>query len=141
MEVNPFEELIRYRIEQTRENLHQAAYLLNKSVLRDSMDRAASAMYFALLAVLATKQLGTTEHEAAIALFEEEFVKQGPFPEDLSQSIRQAYEHWQAHNGRQDVEVTRQVAQETYTGVRTFVGAVKHYLHSSGFLPLPRKGK
>jgi uncharacterized protein (UPF0332 family) len=79
MSQNPeqLEALLRYRIEQAHETLREAEVLLDESALRGTVNRAYYAMFYALLALLATKQLGTSRHSGALALFDREFVKPG----------------------------------------------------------------
>jgi uncharacterized protein (UPF0332 family) len=69
------EDLLRYRIEQAHETLREAEILLGEEALRGAIDRAYYAMFYALLALLATRQLGTSQHSGAISLFDREFVK------------------------------------------------------------------
>jgi uncharacterized protein (UPF0332 family) len=74
------EELLRYRMTQADETLREADILLEMDVLRGATNRAYYAMFCAVLALLATKQLGTSKHGGAIALFDREFVKTGLLP-------------------------------------------------------------
>ena len=87
MKPEQLEDLLFYRIEQARETLREAEILLNESALRGAINRAYYAMFYALLALLATKQLGTSKHSGALALFDREFVKAGVFPRELSRSL------------------------------------------------------
>jgi uncharacterized protein (UPF0332 family) len=64
------EDLLRYRMEQAHDTLREAQILLNESALRGTVNRAYYAMFYALLALLATRQLGTSRHSGAIALFD-----------------------------------------------------------------------
>ena len=63
------EDLLRYRVEQAHETLQEAEILLDESALRGTINRAYYAMFYALLALLATKQLGTSKHSGDLALF------------------------------------------------------------------------
>ena len=87
MKPEQLEDLLFYRIEQAHETLREAEILLNESALRGAINRAYYAMFYALLALLATKQLGTSKHSGALALFDREFVKAGVFPRELSRSL------------------------------------------------------
>jgi uncharacterized protein (UPF0332 family) len=76
------EELLRYRLHQAAEALVAARTLLAAALYRDSVNRAYYAMFYALLAVLVTRKLGTSKHSSAIELFDREFVKSGIFPKE-----------------------------------------------------------
>jgi len=68
--MNPeqLEDLLRYRLEQAHETLREAELLLDGAALRGTVNRAYYAMFYALLALLATRQLGTSKHSGVISL-------------------------------------------------------------------------
>ncbi|MFH1929085.1 MAG: HEPN domain-containing protein [Chloroflexota bacterium] len=87
-EVKPeqLEDLLRSRMEQAHETLREAEILLSESALRGTISRAYYAMFYALLALLATRQLGTSKHSGALALFDREFVDWRVPPRTISLS-------------------------------------------------------
>lgn len=68
MKPEQLEGLLRYRMDQAYETLREAEILLREAALRGAINRAYYAMFYALLALLATKQLGTSKHSGAISL-------------------------------------------------------------------------
>lgn len=134
MKPEQLEALLRYRMEQAYETLHEAEILLNEVALRGTINRAYYAMFYALLALLTTKQLGTSKHSGALRLFDREFVKAGLFSRDLSRSLRAAFNRRQTHDYGEMIEVDQTTAEETLAEARTFVDAVETYLYTSGFL-------
>jgi uncharacterized protein (UPF0332 family) len=128
------EELLRYRMDQAGETLREAEILLGESALRGAINRAYYAMFYALLALLATKQLGTSKHSGALGLFDREFVKTGLFPRELSRSLRLAFTLRQTHDYKEMTEVDELTAKSTLTDAKTFVEAVETYLRSNGYL-------
>ena len=134
--MNPeqLEDLLRFRLEQAYETLREAEILLDGAALRGTVNRAYYAMFYALLALLATKRLGTSKHSGAISLFDREFVKSGLFPRELSRALHLAFERRQSHDYGEMVPITPEIAQETVDDARTFVGAVETYLRSMGHL-------
>jgi len=133
MKPEQLEALLRYRIEQAHESLREAEILLGASALRGAINRAYYAMFYALLALLATRQLGTSRHSGAISLFDREFVKTGVFPLELSRALHLAFDRRQTHDYGEMVPATRQIAEETLEGARTFVAAIEAYLHATGY--------
>ncbi len=134
--MNPeqLDDLLRYRMEQAHETLREAEILLREAALRGVVNRAYYAMFYALLALLATKRLGTSKHSGAISLFDREFVKTGLFPRELSRALHLAFERRQSHDYGEMVPITAEIAQETVDDARTFVDAVATYLQSIGHL-------
>jgi uncharacterized protein (UPF0332 family) len=128
VKTDPLQALLRYRLDQARETLREAGILLANDAYRGAINRAYYAMFYALLALLATKQLGTSRHSAAIALFDREFVKTGVFPAELSQALHLAFERRQTHDYGEIVEADRASAEEALAGARAFVDEVERYL-------------
>lgn len=124
--------LLRYRLEQAHETLREAEILLNELAWRGTVNRAYYAMFYALLGLLATKQLGTSKHSGAIALFDREFVKTGIFPRELSRSLHLAFDRRQTYDYGEMTPATRQVAEETLADAKAFVSAIESYLGSRG---------
>ena len=118
-------------MEQAHETLREAEILCNESALRGAVNRAYYAMFYALLALLATKQLGTSRHSGALALFDREFVKTGIFPRELSRSLHLAFDRRQRHDYGEMTDLDRQVVEETLIDAKTFVTAIETYLRSA----------
>lgn len=128
------EALIRYRIEQAHETLREADILFAQSALRGTVNRAYYAMFYALLALLATQQLGTSKHSGAISLFDREFVKTGIFSRDLSRSLRMAFDRRQSYDYGEIIEVDEPTTRESVDNAKTFVSEIEKYLRSQGYL-------
>ena len=134
MKPEQLEALLRYRMEQAHDTLREAEILLNAAALRGAINRAYYAMFYALLALLATKQLGTSKHSGAISLFDREFVKTGVFPRELSRSLHLAFDRRQTHDYGEMIEIDQQIAEETLAEAKSFVAAIESHLRSIGHL-------
>ncbi len=104
--------LLRYRMEQAHESLHEAEILLEASAFRGTTNRAYYAMFYGLLALLATKQLGTSKHSGAISLFDREFVKTGIFPREMSRHLHLAFGRRQKYDYGEMVVITEEKARQ-----------------------------
>jgi uncharacterized protein (UPF0332 family) len=125
--------LVRYRLEQAVETLREASLLLDQSAWRGAQNRAYYAMFYAVHALLATRQLGSSKHSGVLALFDREFVKPGLLPIALSRSLRLAFNRRQSWDyGEVEVldpdEITEMVAE-----AKLFVQAIEEFLRESGF--------
>ena len=134
MKAEQLEDLLCYRMEQAHETLREAKILLDESALRGTINRAYYSMFYALLALLATKQLGTSKHSGAMALFDREFVKTKMFPRELSRSLHLAFDLRQRHDYGEMAQVNHQVAEQALAGAKNFVSAIESHLHSEGYL-------
>lgn len=122
--------LINYRLQQAHETLREAEILLGESALRGAINRAYYAMFYSVLALLATKRIGTSKHSAIIAAFDREFVKTGVFSRDLSRALHLAFDRRQTHDYGEMIAIDRQTAEETLVNARSFVHEVETYLRS-----------
>ena len=69
-----------------------AQVLLDQQLPRDAVNRAYYGMFYGVLALLVTKQLGTSKHQGAISLFDREFVRSGAFGRELSSWLHTAFD-------------------------------------------------
>ena len=134
MKPQQLEVLLQYRMKQAHDTLEEARILLDASALRGTVNRAYYAMFYALLALLATRQLGTSRHSGALSLFDREFVKPGQFPPEFSRSLHLAFERRQTHDYGEMIPLDRSEAQRTLDAAVEFVSAISAYLRSIGHL-------
>ena len=134
MKPEQLEDLLRYRMEQAHETLREAKILLGEAALRGTVNRAYYGMLYALLALLATRQLGTSKHSGAISLFDREFVKTGLFPRELSRALYLAFGRRQEHDYGEMIPLAREIAEETLQDARMFVIAIETHLRAAGHL-------
>lgn len=84
--------LIRYRMEQAEEALAAARLLLREHSLHASVNRSYYAMFYTILALLASRKEETSKHSGAIALFYRLYIHAGVFPTDFSKWLRRAFD-------------------------------------------------
>jgi uncharacterized protein (UPF0332 family) len=81
-----------------------------------------------LLGLLATRQLGTSKHAGAIALFDREFVRTGIFAPELSQALHRAFRRRQLHDYGEVVRADLAAANESIEDAERLVAALVSYL-------------
>jgi uncharacterized protein (UPF0332 family) len=126
-------ELVTLRMRQARDTLREAQILAAEHAGRGAVSRAYYAMFYAVLAVLATKGLGSSKHSGAISLFDRELVKPGDLPKELSRSLHIAFEHRQQADYGELVELDDPVVTHVIEEARTFILEVEAYLKAKGF--------
>jgi len=120
--------LVSYRLEQADESLEAAKTLLDKSLLRPSVNRAYYAMFYAVLALLARGKKETSKHSGAIALFDRDFVKLGIFKKDYSRWLHDAFDLRQRSDYAAEYHVSGEEAEKTLKNAESFVDEVKKVL-------------
>ena len=138
MKPGQLEELLRYRMEQAHETLRESEILLGEAAFRGTINRAYYAMFYTVLALLATKQLGASKHSSVISLFDREFIKVGIFPRELSRSLHLAFDRRQMHDYGELVTIDAQIGEESLTNAKNFVAAIEAHLHLSGYLTIKK---
>lgn len=85
-------------------------------------------MFYAVLALLQEKQIGTSKHAGAISLFDREFIKSGIFGKELSKTLHRAFELRQKGDYMEEAEITKEDVDEIFPKAIDFVNKIKEYL-------------
>ncbi|MBW2038256.1 MAG: HEPN domain-containing protein [Deltaproteobacteria bacterium] len=126
--------LVSYRLEQARESLDAAQVLLDQGLTRPSVNRSYYAMFYSVLALLATRKQETSKHSGAISLFDKEFVKTGAFKKELSRRLHNAFDLRQRSDYAAQIQVSDREAGQVLEEAQKFVDEVKAHLVEHGFL-------
>jgi uncharacterized protein (UPF0332 family) len=120
--------LARFRPDQADAAVRAAQVLLGQDLFRDTVNWSYYAMFCAVLALLVTKQIGTSKHRGAISVFDREFVRTGVFNRELSYWLHEAFEMRLDADYAEMVEVPEEDARRILSNAETFIVQVKDYL-------------
>ncbi len=121
--------LIEYRLTQANDSIREADVLYQSGMsLRSVMNRLYYSMFYAVLALLQEKKLGTSKHSGAIALFDREYVKTGSFPKEMSRALHRAFALRQKGDYLEEAEVTINDIEEIRPIAKEFVVVVEKHL-------------
>jgi uncharacterized protein (UPF0332 family) len=121
-------ELVDLRMQQAEETLHEAQILIGEHAGRGAVNRAYYAMFYAVLAILATKGLGSSKHSGVISLFDREFVKFGDLPKELSRSLHMAFELRQQADHGELAQLDELAVAQAIQEAERFVRDVQAYM-------------
>jgi len=130
----PLKELVKLRMQQAGETLREAQILNAEHAGRGAVNRAYYAMFYAVLAALAIKGLGSSKHSGVISLFDREFVKPGDLPRELSRSLHMAFEHRQQADYGELTQPDAASVARVIEEADTFIENVRAYINARGFL-------
>ena len=86
-------------------------------------------MFYAVLAVLATANLGSAKHSGVIGLFDRHFVKTGLLSKELSKALHRAFDlRQQGDYGEATVAVDVDDATELLESTELFLADIQSYL-------------
>lgn len=118
------EALIEYRLEQAAESLKAAELLLKSRFFRPALNRTYYAMFYAVLALLASQKKETSRHSGVISLFDKEYVKAGIFPKEFSRWLHDAFTLRQRSDYSVQYAPSAEEAEELLAHARSFVEAI-----------------
>jgi uncharacterized protein (UPF0332 family) len=127
-EAEKIDALIRYRLEQAAEALTAAELSLANDLHRSAVNRGYYAMFYAVLALLATRQAETSRHSSAISQFDRWYVKPALVPKELSRWLHDAFLNRQAADYGSELALSREEIQDLLSHAREFVAAVRQHL-------------
>ena len=87
---NSVETLSRYRYEASKEALGDARLMYENGRFKNACNRAYYSIFHAIRSVNALYQFDSNKHSGVIAYFNQNFVKEGVFPKEMSRIIRSA---------------------------------------------------
>ena len=124
--------LVRYRLEQADEALAAARLNLTNGLQRSAINRAYYAMFYGVLALLATRQSETSRHSGAILQFDQLYVKPALLPRDFSRWLHDAFLNHQAADYGSELNLSREDIDALVAHARDFLAGVRQFLGSSG---------
>lgn len=124
-------DLIRYRLEQATESLESAELLLRHGKYRPTINRAYYAMFYSVLALLASEGRGTSKHRGAMAMFDLDFVKAGTVRRELSSWLHKVFDLRQDADYAELVEITPEQAKTAVERAGVFLAEVRKVLEET----------
>ena len=113
--------LIRYRIERAHEILSDAKILINNNSLLSAINRLYYAAFYAVQALLLTKNLSSAKHSGIRSLFQQQFVKEGIIPKELGRFYNQLYKNRQKSDYEDYVQFDKEQADGWYIQTADFI--------------------
>lgn len=127
--------LIAYRLDQADHALRQAEVLGGVEEWDGVVNRAYYAMFYAALALLLTKDLGTSKHTGVLTLVDREFVRPGLLSSGLSRMLRDAFNQRQRSDYAEMAPTTKDRALEILENARQFVAASQSAISDTTAIP------
>ncbi len=114
---------------QAKDSLKEADVLLREGMsYRSVINRLYYAMFYAVLAILQEREIGTSKHSGAISLFDREFIKTGILDKSFSKVLHRAFELRQKGDYMEQTEVTKQEIEEIQPKAQDFMNKIENYL-------------
>jgi uncharacterized protein (UPF0332 family) len=125
------DQAVRARINQAHETLKEAEVLFEQDLWRGVINRSYYAMFYAVLALAASKGVGISKHTHAIAFLDKEFIKKGILPKELSRALHIGFDERQTSDYGEIWDIDHTEAEQTLSDSISFVKTIDDYLHSA----------
>ena len=122
------DDLIHYRLSSAREKLTSAKLLLEAGLYKDSIGRSYYAIFSAIRAILAARQVDFSKHAGVIAYFQKEFIKTGIFDRKYSKYLQQAFQIRNSCDYDDFFIVSKQDAEEQYERATEILTMIEEYM-------------
>ncbi len=122
------DDLIHYRLSSAREKLTSAKLLLEAGLYKDSIGRSYYAIFSAIRAILAARQVDFSKHAGVIAYFQKEFIKTGIFDKKYSKYLQQAFQIRNSCDYDDFFIVSKQDAEEQYERATEILMMIEEYM-------------
>ena len=120
--------MIKYRLSSAKEKLASAKLLLDAGLYKDSVGRSYYAIFSAIRAVLAIRQVDFSKHAGVIAYFQKEFIKTEIFDRKYSKYLQQAFQIRNSCDYDDFFIVSKHDAEEQYERAIEIVASIEEYL-------------
>lgn len=121
-------ELSRYRFETGMEAPADARIMFENGRYKNALNRAYYAIFHAVRAVNALTGFDSSKHSGVIAYFNQNYVKSGTFPKELSKTIRLASENREKADYLDFFIASREEAEKQTQRAENFLESIKLYL-------------
>ena len=85
-------------------------------------------MFYAVLALAASRQVGVSKHTQAVSFLDKEFVREGIFSPETSIAFHVAFDERHTHDYAEIRDIEYEEAQSALTGAKSFVKTISDYL-------------
>ena len=126
-------DLLKYRMQNSKEKLSSAKILFENGKFKDSISRSYYAMFTAARALLATKHLDSSKHTGVVSLFNQHFVKEGIVTNELGRILMKGKDLRQDGDYKDFIETSMEEAQEQYNDAEKFIKEIEGTLNRLGY--------
>lgn len=125
------DDLMKYRLESAKDKLTSAKLLLEAGQYKDSIGRSYYAIFTAIRAILASRQVDFSKHAGVIAYFQKEYIKTEIFDKKYSKYLQQAFQIRNSCDYDDFYIVSKQDAQEQYNRATELLQVINEYIESN----------
>ena len=117
-------DLIKYKLERSAETLEEAKLMLQSSHLFGAANRVYYACFYAVGALLLSKDLSSPKHSGVLSLFNKHFVKTGLIPVELGKFYSRLFDSRLESDYADIITLTMEEIRDNVKTAEIFISAV-----------------
>jgi len=121
-------------IERANKYNNSSKLLLDEGDYESSVSRSYYAMFYAVEAILLTKELSYSSHKGVISGFGEHFIKTNIFPKEMGRELNRAFEKRQLGDYEHTFVISKDEAEDMHDQCKEFIQRIEFYLRDKGLL-------
>lgn len=127
-------ELSKYRYETSLEAISDAKLMYANRRYKNTLNRAYYGIFYAIRSVNALSGFDSSKHSGVIAYFNQNYVKEGAFPKEVSKLIKLASENREKADYLDFFIASKSEAEKQISRAEEFVSYIKNYLSEQGII-------
>ncbi len=120
-----FIDLAKYRLEKARNTFSDAGKYLKDATFESTVNRIYYAMFYAVNALLITKELFSSKHTGVRALFNKEFIKTGLIEKQLGKFYSNMFDNRQEGDYKDFVKFKKEDVKEWFKRAEEFINKIE----------------
>lgn len=122
-------EITQYRMKRSHSTFQEGITLLESASYNGALNRFYYAAFYAVRALLATKEVDSSKHSGVISLFHQHFVKGGVFPKETAKTLSISFEERQDSDYEDFTSPSSEEVESIRDQVRQFIDQCEKTLH------------
>lgn len=127
-------ELSKYRFETSLEDIDDAKLMFDNGRYKNTLNRAYYSIFHAIKSVVILDGFDSSKHSGIIAYFNQNYVRTGIFPKEMSKIIRAASENREKADYYDFFIASKEEAESQIERARDFSAQISEYLKSKGII-------
>lgn len=122
------EEYIRYRRERALQSLQVAKSNIEAGFLHEAVSRTYYACFYAVTALLVTRDMYSSKHTGVRSLFDKHFVKDGPFSREMSRFYHNLFNSRQDGDYKDFITFKREEVEAWLAEAEVFIATIGKFI-------------
>ena len=118
-------ELIKYKLQRAEETLEEAQIMLQTSHLHGAANRLYYACFYAVSALLMSRDLSSSKHVGVMSLFNRHFIKTGILPVEMGKFYSRLFDNRQDSDYADIVQINLDDVEDNLESAKGFISAIK----------------